>query len=100
LEKIMPHPEYQRSNAERMQREEFIKTRAYFLWKQAGGPEGLTLEFWLQAEKEYEELTTKREAETARQNIVEKRKRRSEQNGQQRPAQQVQAMPVSEADPE
>ncbi len=34
---------------------EKIKERAYFLWEEAGKPEGCDLEFWLKAE---EELTT------------------------------------------
>lgn len=29
-----------------------ITSRAYFLWEQAGRPEGRDIEFWLQAEKE------------------------------------------------
>jgi len=32
--------------------EEEIRARAYFLWEQAGCPEGDGLRFWLEAEKE------------------------------------------------
>jgi len=33
--------------------EEQIRTRAYFLWEQAGRPDSGELEFWVEAEKEY-----------------------------------------------
>ncbi len=38
----------QQRNAERLVRE-----RAYFMWEDAGRPDGRSLEFWLAAEKEF-----------------------------------------------
>jgi hypothetical protein len=32
--------------------EELIRARAYYLWEQAGRPEGDGVQFWLEAEKE------------------------------------------------
>lgn len=37
-------------------REQAIRARAYFLWEQAGRPEGDGVEFWMRAEQE---LTTR-----------------------------------------
>ncbi|MBI4844859.1 MAG: DUF2934 domain-containing protein [Candidatus Omnitrophica bacterium] len=36
--------------------QEFIKQRAYFLWKEAGMPEGKDMEIWIKAEKEGKEV--------------------------------------------
>lgn len=37
-------------------REECIAEMAYYLWLDAGMPDGLCFEFWLQAEKNYEAM--------------------------------------------
>jgi hypothetical protein len=35
-----------------------ISDRAYYLWEQAGRPEGREQDFWLQAEAEYSSVST------------------------------------------
>ena len=37
-----------------LDRMKYISDRAYYLWEQAGRPDGREQEFWLQAEAEYE----------------------------------------------
>ena len=37
----------------------YLSDRAYYLWEQAGRPEGREQEFWLQAEAEYEQMVSK-----------------------------------------
>jgi len=34
-------------------REEIIRERAYFLWEEAGRPEGDGVNFWIEAEKQF-----------------------------------------------
>ncbi len=45
------HQEYNRC----IMRQRQIQGRAYFLWNEAGRPENAALEYWLQAEREWEE---------------------------------------------
>jgi Protein of unknown function (DUF2934) len=52
---MMPHPSYNRKYLRDMDRLEQIKTRAYYLWEQAGKPEGKELDFWLEAELAHSE---------------------------------------------
>lgn len=40
-----------------MNRQEWIKNRAYDLWKQNGCPDGMALTFWLAAERDYDDHT-------------------------------------------
>ena len=35
-----------------------LNDRAYYLWEQAGRPEGREQDFWLQAEAEYDSVVT------------------------------------------
>ena len=39
----------------RHDRSTWVATRSFFLWKNAGMPSGRDLEFWLAAEKDYEQ---------------------------------------------
>ena len=45
--------------------QELVHERAYDLWRQAGGPEGRSDEFWFAAERELEYGETEYEAATA-----------------------------------
>lgn len=42
-----------------------IRVRAYFLWEQAGRPEGGDLNFWEEARRQIEAEDTQRDAEAA-----------------------------------
>lgn len=37
-------------------RDNHIRVRAYFLWQEAGNPHDQSLDFWLQAEREYYQI--------------------------------------------
>jgi hypothetical protein len=37
--------------------ERLVRERAYFLWEDAGEPEGRDMEFWLEAERHFHEWT-------------------------------------------
>jgi hypothetical protein len=55
---IVPNPVYPRTlEAQQRNCERLVRERAYFLWVDAGRPEGRDLEFWLDAERRFKELT-------------------------------------------
>ena len=46
------------------ERRELIAARAYELWREAGSPEGVALEYWLAAEREFDRMAADERAGT------------------------------------
>jgi hypothetical protein len=51
----MPYPSYERHSFKDTDRPSAIAERAYFKWLALAKPEGRDLEFWLEAEREYDQ---------------------------------------------